>query len=76
MGATSGALVEANKLPHKYACDGITAAWDITVSRLPVGRCELNPIQLMFTQVRGDVGKGSVGSFYNGSCNGSHEQWP
>ncbi|XP_022832284.1 uncharacterized protein LOC111364283 [Spodoptera litura] len=53
--ATLLELVPHNECFNKYAVDEMAAQHGITVLRLPPYHCELNPIELIWAQVKGHV---------------------
>ncbi|KAJ8912602.1 hypothetical protein NQ315_000471 [Exocentrus adspersus] len=50
-------LVNLNKGDKKYVIDEMAASRQITVLRLPPYHCELNSIELVWAQVKGDVAR-------------------
>lgn len=51
------ALVESQPKISKMAVDELAAAHNVTILRLPPYHCELNPIELVWAQVKGHVAK-------------------
>ncbi|XP_047998733.1 uncharacterized protein LOC125236081 [Leguminivora glycinivorella] len=51
------ALVETQPKVNKMAVDELAAAHNVTILRLPPYHCELNPIELVWAQVKGHVAK-------------------
>lgn len=54
------AIVNANKGPKKYVVDEMAKNRQITVLRLPPYHCELNPIELVWAQVKGEVARNNT----------------
>lgn len=54
-------IVKANKGEfNKYAVDELAALYGVTVLRLPPYHCELNPIELVWAQVKGYVARNNT----------------
>ena len=53
--ATLLELIPHNESFNKYAVDEMVAQHGITILRLPPYHCELNPIELIWAQVKGHV---------------------
>jgi hypothetical protein len=53
-------LVNLNKDQKKYVIDEMATNRQITVLRLPPYHCELNPIELVWAQVKGDVARNNT----------------
>ena len=56
-------IIKAYKPPKKYVVDELATAQGFTVCHLPVAHCEVNPIELIWAQVKGEVGKINTGPF-------------
>lgn len=54
------AIVNLNKGPKKYVIDEMAKNRQITVLRLPPYHCELNPIELVWAQVKGEVARNNT----------------
>ena len=53
-------LVKQNKKKPKYVVDEVAGAQGFAVERLPVGHCELNPIELVWAHVKTHVAKNNT----------------